>query len=404
MFSCKKNNNEQPPIPNNQALAWAKTFGGTGYDFANSAVQLSGGDYVFAGASRSNDGDLSGSRVGYDYWLTRIGTDGAKQWSVTFGNNTYDEHATSVVATADGNVVLVGYAFSPATTNLAWAIKANGSGGKVWEKQISNSTDAKPLGAVSTSDGGVVIAGYESAGADRNGFVVKLDANGNEVWKKSFGGGGEDQLTGITKTSDGGFALSGFSNSSNGDLSTGKGSYDGWILKLDASGNKSWSSSFGGSSEDYLTTLTATNDGGVAAAGYTKSSNGDIPAIKGGNEAWIIKVDGSGNKSWVKTYGGVNEEYITSIVTNSAGNLLVLGHSNSTTGDVTRTDNDFGGWLLKLDASGNKSGSSTYGERADDFTANIIATQDGGYLISGNTDRAGTGRGYDAWILKLGNF
>jgi hypothetical protein len=197
--------------------------------------------------------------------------------------------------------------------------------------------------------------------------------------------------------------LAGHSSSGNGDLLVNKGSVDGWILKVDASGNKIWSSSFGGSDVDYLNSIVMAPDGSLAAAGYTKSSNGDIPGSKGGNEAWIIKLSDAGDKSWVKTFGGFNEEYIVSIVNAHGGGFLMLGHTNSTTGDVKRTYNDFGGWLLKVDGIGNKTAASTYGESPDDFTSQLIPTSDGGYLITGHTDMAAQGRGYDAWILKVSN-
>lgn len=400
--SCTKDddNNSQPPIPNNQALTWIKTFGGTNDDFAMTATQLTGGDYVFAGATRSTDGDLSGTRVGYDFWITRLSSDGTKQWSTALGSGSNDDYATGIVPTSDGNLVLAGYGFNTGQ-NFASAMKVSGTGNKIWEKQISTSTDAKAYGLVALDDGSTVVAGYERSGS-AEGLVVKLDASGNTVWKKTFGGAGDDILTGIARAGDG-FILSGYTKSSDGDLSGNRGNFDGWILKLDASGNKVWSKSYGGADVDYLNGVVVTADGNYVVAGYTKSNGGDVPGNKGGNEAWILKLDGSGNKLWAKTYGGVNEEYITSLVKAGEG-VIILGHTNSTTGDVTRTYNDFGGWLVKLDASGNKVAASTYGDRADDFTANIIATQDGGYLISGNTDLTASSRGYDGWLVKVGNF
>ena len=79
-----------------------------------------------------------------------------------------------------------------------------------------------------------------------------------------------------------------------------------------------------------------------------------------------------------------------------------MGYSNSTTGDVTRSNNNFSGWLLKLDANGNKTAASTYGHASlyDDKTNALIPTQDGGYLIGGYSWEQG--RGYDGWLVKIG--
>jgi hypothetical protein len=405
LASCTKdeNDDQQPPIANNQALVWTKTYGGTDYDMANNVVQLSSGEYVMAGETRSNNGDIPGSRVGYDSWLSKYGTDGLKQWSYAFGVNGNDEHGTAVTGTSDGNIIMVGFSFNTGQ-NFAWAIKTNAAGDKQWEKPLSTSADAKPLAVVSSGDGGAIVAGYENTGSSTDGFILKIDGSGNISWKKNYGGSSDDQFQSLTKNSDGSYTLAGSSKSSDGDLTANKGNFDGWILKVDASGNKLWSVTYGGSSEDQLTGITTATDGGYVVAGSSKSSSGDLPGNKGGYDAWIVKLDASGAKSWVKNYGGVNEEYITGITKTSSGSYVILGHTNSTTGDVTRTFNDFGGWLLKFDANGAKTGASTYGDKFDDFTTSIITTQDGGYMITGFTDMTSTGRGYDAWLVKVGAF
>ena len=54
--------------------------------------------------------------------------------------------------------------------------------------------------------------------------------------------------------------------------SKGAGGYDMWVMiKLDASGNKTWDKTFGGSSDDSANAIVQTTDGGYAVAGYTKS-------------------------------------------------------------------------------------------------------------------------------------
>src|SRR4029079_11145741 len=86
LFSCKKNKEpQQDPIPNNTALKWIKNYGGSDYDFATSIVQISSGDYIFTGNTRSNDGDIPGTCWGFDAWLTKMDANGNKVWSQTYG-------------------------------------------------------------------------------------------------------------------------------------------------------------------------------------------------------------------------------------------------------------------------------------------------------------------------------
>lgn len=398
-ISCKKNK-DPDPIPNNKALVWTKAYGGNEYDFGNAVIQLTDGSYVFAGATRSTGTEFPGTRWGWDVWLSKVDNSGNKQWYSIFGDND-DNYATGIAATADGGFLLVGYTYVT-NMNYAWVIKASSTGVQEWQKSLHPSSDAKATAIIPTNDGSFVVVGY-ATGSGRDGWITKIDANGNAAWNKTYGGTGEDQFSSVAKNSDGSFTVSGYTASANGDLSQNKGNFDGWIMRIDGSGNKVWSSSFGGSDEDYLKSVTLAADGGFVAAGYTKSNNGDITLNKGGNEEWIIKVDASGNKQWVKTYGGFNEEYVFSIIPSREGGYITVGYTNSTTGDVVRSDNDFGAWLIKLDAAGNKVGASTYGRNPwDDMASAIIPTQDGGFLMVGN--QWVDGKGYEGWLVKIDNF
>jgi len=396
--SCKKANNPEP-IENNKAVKWTKTFGGSDYDMSNSIIQLSSGDYVFAGATRSKDGDITGNRVGYDAWLGKTDVNGNKTWSVTFGGND-DDYANSVAATPDGGFLLAGYTFGN-SQNSSWILKTDASGNQQWQKKLNEGTNSQAVSILSNEDATFLVLGY-TTGAGLDGLVTKVDANGNILWVKLYGGSGDDYFTSAVKTTDG-FILTGYTKSSDGVLQQNRGNFDGWIMKIDQSGNKVWSMNYGGQGEDYLKSIVAAGDGGYVAAGYTKSTNGDIPTNKGGSDEWLIKIDGSGNKQWVKTYGGFNDEYITNIVASRDGGFITVGYTNSTTGDVYRTSNDFGGWMIKVDANGNKTAASTYGtDKLDDFTNTLIPTQDGGYILGGYTFT--TTRGVDGWLVKIDNF
>ena len=85
---------------------------------------------------------------------------------------------------------------------------------------------------VPTFDGGYVVAGYTAsfgAGAD-DAWVLKLDGSGNVVWQKTYGGSYADWAYAIAPTFDGGYVVAGST------WSFGAGSYDAWVLKLEADG------------------------------------------------------------------------------------------------------------------------------------------------------------------------
>ncbi|MFO0485605.1 MAG: T9SS C-terminal target domain-containing protein, partial [Sphingobacteriia bacterium] len=83
-------------------------------------------------------------------------------------------------------------------------------------------------------------------------------------WDNTLGGSNWDDLWFLQQTSDGGYILGGWSWS-DADIAGGKsensrGSYDYWVVKLDANGNKQWDKTLGGSGGDQLFSLQQTAD------------------------------------------------------------------------------------------------------------------------------------------------
>ena len=401
LSACDKNTDEDQPIDNNKAVSWTSSLGGTNYDFGKAVVQIANGNYVMAGTTRSSDGDIPGSRFGYDPWLAQVDTAGNKVWSVAFGTGA-DEHTDNLVATPDGGFLIVGHVgFNFDTTaNQGFIIKAGSTGGEVWRKDFTSSPDSKIMDITATPDGGFVAVGYITKTNGRDGWAFKIDANGNEVWNKNYGGTKEDQLTSVAALNDGSFVLAGHSISADMDVEGNKGNFDGLLIRITNDGTLQWSKTYGGSGKDYLSRIIQTNDGGFLAVGSTTSNNGDISKNRGSFDEWMIKTDAGGNKQWVKTYGGTNDEYVTAVVATNDGGFLTIGYTNSTNYDVTRFSGDFGGWLIKTDANGNKTASSTYGGSYDDLVDDVIRTQDGGYIIAGQT--FSPSKQYDGWLVKIG--
>lgn len=67
-------------IDNIGNVRWQKSFGGSGIDYGGSMLQTNNNEYVIAGGSTSNDGDVSGNHgcpppYGYncqDYWIVKL--------------------------------------------------------------------------------------------------------------------------------------------------------------------------------------------------------------------------------------------------------------------------------------------------------------------------------------------
>lgn len=57
-------------------------------------------------------------------------------------------------------------------------------------------------------------------------------------------------------------------------------------------------------------------------------------------------------------------------------------------------------WLLKLESNGNVIWEKTYGDIGSDSAYSVQKTQDGGFIVAGETASFGTGN-TDYWVIKL---
>jgi hypothetical protein len=258
-----------------------------------------------------------------------------KKWSRTFGGSGLDE-GYSVQQTSDGGYVVAGYTYSyGAGEDDVYLIKTDAGGNKVWEKTFGGSSYDVGNSVQQTSDGGYVVVGTQSYGAwSADVYFIKTDAGGNKVWEKTFGGTGDYGGTSVQQTSDGGYVIAGYTTP------YGAEKMDVYLIKTDASGNKVWEKTFGGSNADKGTSVQQTSDGGYVIAGDTESYGA-------GGDVYLIKTDASGNKVWEKTFGGSSYDVGNSVQQTSDGGYVVAGETHSYGAGSSDV------YLIKTDANGN---------------------------------------------------
>jgi parallel beta-helix repeat protein len=200
-------------------------------------------------------------------------------------------------------------------------------------------------------------------------------------WRQNYGGTDNDYATSLVQTSDGGYAIGGYTTS------FGAGMDDFWLIKADSSGNLEWNETYGGTSIDRASALVQTSDDGYAIAGETLSYGA------GGGDYWLVKTDANGNMQWNKQYGGTDRDSAQSLVQTSDGGYAIGGYTHSFgAGSIDA-------WLVKTDASGNMEWNKTYGEADRDIASSLVQTSDGGFAIAGQTYSIGAGEG-DFWLIK----
>ena len=154
-----------------------------------------------------------------------------------------------------------------------------------------------------------------------------------------------------------------------------------------ASAQTSWLRTYGGTNDDGGESVQQTTDGGFIIAGCTESFGA------GGADFYLIKTDDSGDTLWTKTYGGTGYDYGNFVRQTTDGGYIVVGCTKSfgTGGyDV---------YLVKTNNSGDTLWTRTYGGESDEWGCSIRQTTDGGYVIAGITGSLGVDTA-DVYLLK----
>jgi hypothetical protein len=282
------------------------------------------------------------------------------------------------------------------TTLMASFLYSLSLPGIEWSKCYGGKKGDKAYSIRQTNDDGYIIAGYSystdgdisnpKGGSDY--WIVKLDSNGNIQWQKSYGGSKDDFASSIQLTNDGGYIVVGYSNSNDGDVSGHHGSLDScdyWILKLNSIGQIDWQRSLGGSSDDFASSVIQTLDDGYIIAGSSYSNDGDATGNHGSSDFWIVKLNPKGEIDFQKSFGGNKEDEAYAIQQIEDRAYIIAGRTSSNDGDVKRNHGHFDSWIIKIAENGDLIWEKSLGGSSSDWINSIKQTNDRGYIFAGVT-------------------
>ena len=350
-------------------LQWQKTYGGSDDDRGVDLIQTSDGGYAVIGKSKSNDLNVS-ENAGYDdFWISKLDSSGSISWEYSFGFAGSDT-PYSIIQTNDNGYLLSGVLDVSASNGQGdrnsiasrhaggdyWVIKLNASGIKQWSKYYGGSFTDTAYDAIQTDDNGYIIVGSsDSEDVDISNnqgtydfWVIKISDTGTLMWEKSFGGSEIDEAHAISQTADGNYLIVGDSRSSDLDISQNNGAADLWIIKITSEGTLLWEKSLGGSSFDVGRSISKTQDHGFLISGSSRSTDGNLETNKGQNDAWVLKINSSGNLEWQKTVGGSEVDFFYDVVELSDQTIVAVGDSNSSNEDITENKGFTDLLILKL--------------------------------------------------------
>ncbi len=333
-------------------------------------------------------------------------------WQNCFGGDLQDE-ANDVVFTGDGYMIAARFE-SPCEDcgpsgiqSDVWIIKTDLEGDLIWEKLIGGSDNEGGYRILASSDGNFYIMAmsassdgdisYDPYPESSNLWLVKIDSIGNILYERIYGGNCREIIFDACLTSNNGIATFGLSCSNDGEVSNNFGAWDMWLLKLNSEGEKVWDFSFGTVGIDVGYSMISTSDQGFLAGGESYTGTGGnllCEPFDDGTEAILFKLDSMGNLQWQQCYGGSGTNSVLSMIESSDGYLLgCVGSSND--GDLTGSGYHYGinhlgdrtddVWLIKVDFEGNIIWQKCYGGSGMEGVKRIFTTEDGGYMVFGQT-------------------
>lgn len=354
------------------------------------------GGYLLGGTSSSDcSGDKTGCLKGViDYWVIRVDEDGNKLWDRTYGGDTFDELAT-IRATNDGGYLLGGKSTSGVSGDKSepsfgefdfWVVKIDAAGNVQWDRTYGGTGNEDLVALAQAAGGGYLIAGT----SDSDSRVVKTDARGNVEWNHVYGGQGKDILKTLTPVEDGGFLLGGYTDSKarSGRGSRSEGDFDYWIIRVDSAGNTIWERNLGGSSNDFLTCMSSTGDGGFLAGGYScsESSSYKHDGSFGGYDFWVVCLNGRGEILWETTLGGSLDENLICIQEDDDGGYILMGNAGAKS--QVKYSPCAHNWMIKIDRKGNRVWETKIGMATTKYAqfTKMIPASDEGFLLLGHAE------------------
>lgn len=426
-------------------IVWGTYYGGADEDRGNGVATDEDGNAFITGRTASTNNiattgahqqTLSG---GGDMFVAAFDSTGVRLWATYYGG-LQEDGGLDVAADTVGNVFVIGQTSSTAAiassngfvssfaggSSDAFLVKFDDSGvrkwgtyygGSAWEEGIVVTTDNTGdvyIGGRTESNNGISTGGTEQPtfGGFRDAFVVKFSTTGSRKWGTYFGGGNEDYAFGIDVDNNFNVLLTGWTNSASGVATSGahQTTYaggtlfggDAFLVKYDSTGNRQWSTYYGGSGYDFGLSVAADANGDVYLSGSTENSSAIAtpgshqPTYGGGTtaggDAYLAKFDPNGNRLWATYYGGGGDDFGRAVAVDTANAVYMAGETNSAFGIATigSYNGSVDAYLVKFDPNGNRLGANYYGGVDLDDCQDMEPDRFGHILLTGRT---GSGSG-----------
>ncbi len=404
---------------------WGTYYGGSLNDYAVSCKTDASGNVFLAGSTESNSAisaaggyqiSIGGSA---DAFLVKFNSAGVRQWGTYYGGPGYEGNGYCAI-NGQGIIFLSGYTYSAG--NIAFSghqnslngdadgflVKFDAAGFRIWSTYYGGTLADYAYTCSTDGLGNAYLAGYTRStsniaqgghqntlvGTADDAFLVKFNGSGQRQWGTYYGGSsydygyfckpdaqGDVYLYGSATSSDN-IAFGGFQNSLIGIR-------DGFLVKFNASGVRTWATYVRGNS-DYFDAggmdIDAQNNIYVVGRGFSCPNN----VCR--SDAFMAKYNSSGVQQWQIAYGSASDDDSgADCAIDAQGNLYMAGTTSSVTdiaynGLVMTAPAENNAFLVKFNASGQRQWATYFGGSGDDYGNACAIDPQGNIYLAGNTN------------------
>jgi hypothetical protein len=277
--------------------------------------------------------------------------------------------------------------------------------GKIAEGSLYVHQEGKPVAAswvIHGNEAGIALGGpYDSSKA----LIIDPPVL---VWGTYFGGSGNDRGHACTLDGDNNLYLAGETNSI-ANIATagahqfdyGGGNMDAFLAKFNHSGERVWSTYYGGSDPDIGADCAVDENGMVYLAGRTLSAQNIATAgahqehYGGAADAFLAKFDQDGLRQWGTYYGDFHLEDNVLCAVSKTGAVFLAGLTYSDENIATpgthleNIPSAVAAFLIKFDSEGNRQWGTYFGGNSLPEPYACAADQQGNIYLAGTTSDMG---------------
>ena len=238
-------------------------------------------------------------------------------------------------------------------------------------------------------------------GFPTDAFLSKRDTTGAEVWSRTVGTSGNDRGGAAAFDSTGNAYIAGDTDGSLGGF-TNAGGDDIFVARYNANGEQTLLKQFGTSSVESATDMKVDSSGNIYLTGTSEGSLGG-QINRGSKDAFVTKLDSTGNVLWTRLFGGLLDEESYGLGLDAGGNILIGGYSKSSFGGhLNAGDSD--AFVARYDGAGNLLGTIWFATEGKDTINGVAIGLDGaGYVtgLTGGTLGASSVGGTDVFVARI---